>query len=342
MKLRANFFNFSGPRSLLAHPHEDEDGTVYNVSINILKSRYDIIKIPRNSNSEDPFTGTTVVASVPFSFKSQAYIHSFGITEHYFILMENPLVMGQFWKLFLMNFLKLSFLDLLKWKPELKSRLHLVDRQSGELIKTVQLETFFAFHHANAYEEAGDVIVDVCGYPDTTILDALYMKNLRKGLKGVTYNTPMLRRYVLPVQKSLDASAEQEHLPKSYHGRDFDILCEGFEMPRMNYQYNGRRYKFLYGAVFADKNLFLSHLAKVDVDTKETAIWKEEHCFPSEPVFVAAPNAKEEDDGVVLSIIVGVLGKPSFLLFLDGKTFKELARAVVPFRLAMTFHGKHL
>ena len=256
--------------------------------------------------------------------------------------MENPLVIGQYWKLFFMNFLKLAYLDLMKWKPELQSRLHLIDRQSGELIKTVIVESFFAFHHANAYEESGNVIIDVCGYPDTTILDAMYMKNILRGLKGMDYSTPALRRYVLPVQKSLQASTEPEQLPKLYNGKEYEVLCDGFEMPRMNYLYNGRKYKFLYGDVFADKNIFLSHLAKINVDTKEVINWSEEHCFPSEPVFIAAPNAKEEDDGIVLSLVVGVLGKPSFLLILDGKTFKELARAVVPFRLAMTFHGKHL
>ena len=309
----------------------------------MMKSRYDIIKIPPKTDSDDPFTGTTVVASVPFSFKSQAYFHSFGITEHYFILMENPLVIGQHWKLFCMNFLKLSYLDLMKWKPELKSRLHLVDRLSGEVIKIVFVDNFFAFHHANAYEESGNVIIDICGYPDTTILDAFYMKNLRSGLKGMDYSTPLLRRYILPIHNFPKTSVEdEEHLPKLHSGRDFDVLCDGFEMPRMNYLYNGRKYKFLYGAVFADKNFFLTHLAKVNVDTKEVTNWSEEHCFPSEPVFIAAPNATEEDDGIVLSVIVGVLGKPSFLLFLDGKTFKEVARAVVPFRLAMTFHGRHI
>lgn len=38
-------------------------------------------------------------------------------------------------------------------------------------------------------------------------------------------------------------------------------------------------------------------LAKIDVTTREHIEWKQESCFPSEPVFVASPGAVEEDDG---------------------------------------------
>ena len=331
---------FSGPRSVLPHPHEGDDGFVYNITSNWLRFRYEIMKIPPNGNSENPFSGTTIISKIPFSFTGPAYFHSFGISEHYFILIENPLVLSKLWKMFVMNFLKYSYLDILKWKPELKSRIHLIDRQTGQVVKTFLVENFFAFHHVNAYEEANKVVVDVCGYPDTTILNAFYMCSLKKGLKGVTYSTPLLRRYRLPIPDQPEIKPVA--LPTLPNGFHYETIHEGFELPRINYAYNGKKYRFAYGMQFKDKNYFLESLGKVDVETKEVFTWVEEHCYPSEPVFVAVPNAKEEDDGIVLSAVVGVLGKPSFLLFLDGKTFKEIARAVVPVKLALTFHGRHL
>lgn len=43
---------------------------------------------------------------------------------------------------------------------------------------------------------------------------------------------------------------------------------------------------------------FLSQqLAKIDVVSRKHLEWKQELCFPSEPVFVASPGAVEEDDG---------------------------------------------
>lgn len=36
---------------------------------------------------------------------------------------------------------------------------------------------------------------------------------------------------------------------------------------------------------------------KCDVTNRTSKIWSEDHCLPSEPVFVPRPNAESEDDG---------------------------------------------
>lgn len=33
-------------------------------------------------------------------------------------------------------------------------------------------------------------------------------------------------------------------------------------------------------------------------------MWRHAGLFPSEPVFVPAPDAKDEDDGVVMSVVI--------------------------------------
>lgn len=35
----------------------------------------------------------------------------------------------------------------------------------------------------------------------------------------------------------------------------------------------------------------------MDVVTRTHVEWRQENCYPSEPVFVASPGAVEEDDG---------------------------------------------
>ena len=47
-----------------------------------------------------------------------------------------------------------------------------------------------------------------------------------------------------------------------------------------------------------------SQLVKVDLATCEEQVWWEEDKLVSEPVFIAAPGASEEDQGVVLSAIL--------------------------------------
>ena len=44
------------------------------------------------------------------------------------------------------------------------------------------------------------------------------------------------------------------------------------------------------------KNIF-AQVAKVDVETKSYLEWKEDRCYPSEPVYVSNPNPQAEDDG---------------------------------------------
>lgn len=38
-------------------------------------------------------------------------------------------------------------------------------------------------------------------------------------------------------------------------------------------------------------------IVKLNVQTKETWVWQEDECYPSEPLFVPTPGATEEDDG---------------------------------------------
>lgn len=117
----------------------------------------------------------------------------------------------------------------------------------------------------------------------------------------------------------------------------------------------------------------------MDLKTRETTTWCEAECYPSEPVFVPAPEAKvgvfgyshisrnaslylmalgdgsdllilrnflgiqEEDDGVLLSALVfgGDRSNAVALLVLDAKTFEELGRAefVTPSPAPKCLHG---
>ncbi|XP_045147677.1 retinoid isomerohydrolase [Echinops telfairi] len=115
---------------------------------------------------------------------------------------------------------------------------------------------------------------------------------------------------------------------------------QAFEFPQINYQkYSGKPYTYAYG-------LGLNHfvpdrLCKLNVKTKETWVWQEADSYPSEPIFVSHPEAMDEDDGVVLSIVVspGAGQKPAYLLILNAKDLSEVARAEVEINIPVTFHG---
>lgn len=81
--------------------------------------------------------------------------------------------------------------------------------------------------------------------------------------------------------------------------------------------------------------------SKVDINTRDALVWQEAGCYPGEPVFVPAPASAsgEEDDGLILSVVLDVRRKHSFLLVLDARSFTELARSAVPHHIPFGFHG---
>src|SRR5690606_20971075 len=115
------------------------------------------------------------------------------------------------------------------------------------------------------------------------------------------------------------------------------------ELPRINYRkVNTREYQYVYGAGNTIKDNFLDTIIKIDVANKKEATWHKENLYPGEPVFVEKPGAAEEDDGILLSIVLNAATQTSFLLILDAKDLRELARANVPHHIPFGFHGEYL
>jgi carotenoid cleavage dioxygenase-like enzyme len=57
-------------------------------------------------------------------------------------------------------------------------------------------------------------------------------------------------------------------------------------------------------------------------------------------VFIAAPDAQAEDEGVILAVVLDSAAGRSYLLVLDAQDFRELARAEVPQHIPFGFHGQ--
>uniref|UniRef100_A0A3B3DMY4 Beta-carotene oxygenase 1 n=1 Tax=Oryzias melastigma TaxID=30732 RepID=A0A3B3DMY4_ORYME len=158
------------------------------------------------------------------------------------------------------------------------------------------------------------------------------------------YTKPNYRRFVLPVRSDKGIAVGENMVTLKYttatavkqkEGRlecKAEVLCEGFELPRINYDFNGKKHQFIYGNIVEESVL----------STQVTSSFRlsEENCWPSEPVFVPRPNGESEDDGVLLIAVINCIpGQSGFLLILDGKTFKEVARAYVNTELHRDMHG---
>jgi carotenoid cleavage dioxygenase-like enzyme len=103
----------------------------------------------------------------------------------------------------------------------------------------------------------------------------------------------------------------------------------------------GQAYRYGYSVSAKLPASYGNSLSKFDMQEGTSKQWHEAGCIPVEPLMVPAPNAKSEDDGVVLSIVMGADGK-SFLLCLDAGSFEELGRAHLPYGIPYGFHASFI
>jgi carotenoid cleavage dioxygenase-like enzyme len=250
--------------------------------------------------------------------KAPAYMHAFGMSERYLILAEYPLRV---------NPLKLAFsgrpfIENYEWEGDEPTRFQVFDRASGELRGTYETDAFFCFHHVNAFERGDELVVDLCAYADSTVIDSLYLDE--SGPRGGIPPTE-LRRYTIDLAGGSVRSAP---------------LTEGtLELPRIDYgRRNTRDYAYAYftGA----EGGWIDRLVKVDVRDGTRSEWREDGCYPGEPIFVREPGREAEDAGVVLSVVLDANAGRSFLLVLDAGSFEESARAEAPHHIPFGFHGQ--
>jgi beta,beta-carotene 9',10'-dioxygenase len=294
-----------------AHPHLDRaSGGMLNYAAKLgPRNRYRFYLLRPGENKP------RVIAQLPV--KEPAYMHSFGLTERWLVLAEFPFVVNPL-------SIPLSgrpYIENYRWKPELGTRITLVDRSTGEASGPFETDAFFCFHHANAYEQNGSVVVDACTYSDAQIVEDLYLNRLREGKPA---DRAELRRFRIDV-----ASGEVSH----------EQIAEGLELPRVNYgHHNERPYRYVWGV--DAKSGWLDRIVKADVENGSTTEWAEDGCSPGEPVFVAAPDATAEDEGVLLSVVFDSGSGRSFLVVLDAADLSELARAEAPHGIPYGFHGQ--
>jgi carotenoid cleavage dioxygenase-like enzyme len=251
-------------------------------------------------------------------------MHAFGMSERYLILAEYPLVVNPL----KLAFSGKAFIKNYRWQPERGTRFQVLDRETGALRGTYETDAFFAFHHVNAFERGGDLVIDLVAFEDATIIDSLYLDE-----NGPVAALPPseLRRYTI----GLDSGSVRQ-----------EPLSEGtVELPRIDYRRrNTRDYRFAYFAGNANGGGegWLDRLVKVDVGQGEVASWAEDGCYPGEAIFVRAPGEQAEDGGVILSVVLDTRAQRSFLLVLDAGSFEELARAEAPHHIPFGFHGQYL
>lgn len=308
-------------RMTTVHPHLDE---ARHEAINLV-TRFGAASsyVFRHVDTRDPahVASTTLTSR---RVREPSYIHSFGMSDSHLVIAEFPLVVNP---IALLLWLK-PYIENFRWVPQRGTRFHVFDRGTGAHVRTVTTDAFFAFHHVNAFEAEGELVVDLVGYDNASVIESFYLHRLEDPDTQIPRGT--LRRFRIP----LSAAGGDVHSE--------ELCATAIELPSTDYARMNTRaeLRYVYGVGLRSERGFYDQLVKIDVATGESRTWHESDCYPGEGVFVGRPGRTAEDDGVVLSVVLDAERGLSFLLVLDAARFTEVARAELPHPVLFGYHGQ--
>lgn len=168
------------------------------------------------------FENAYVKAHIPCRWKLHpGYMHTFGITENYFVIVEQPLSISlpEFIKAHICN---QNLSACLKWFEDKPSIFHLVDRKTNQVTQSFESETFFYLHIINQYEEDNCVVVDICCYKDPEMINCMYLESIMNMQSNPNYaalfrGRPL--RFVLPLGNIASNSSMKNSLKSSQRRR---------------------------------------------------------------------------------------------------------------------------
>lgn len=241
-------------------------------------------------------------------------MHDFNITENYVVFMDLPLALD---------------LDLLatgipfRFKRESGARLGVMPRNgTSRDVRWFEIEPCYVFHQVNAWEKDGVITLYVS------------RQNSAFGADSGDYSeVGRLHRWNIDLRRGSVSEQPIDDRPADF-GRVNDTLV-GKES-RFGYLMaldgEGNSEEPVYGPLLYQYDLHTGKCAEHDLG---------EGTRGAEPVFVPATDAKEEDDGWVLSLVHSETTGKSRLIIVDAQEFASppVATIELPFRVPYGAHG---
>ncbi|MBL9037102.1 MAG: carotenoid oxygenase family protein [Archangium sp.] len=259
--------------------------------------------------------------------ESISFFHDLAFTPNWYLMIQNPLRM----RVGAMLTGETSPIECFRWL-EHGPVLTLVPRAGGKAIEVeLPAPLKLIFHFINAYEEDGQLIVDVVGENGT--ID--FMSAAPPAL---------LRRHGKVAAKVPDISTVRCVIdPRSgallrWHA----IEGGGGEQPEVDPARHGKRYRFGYvraaaavgDELCANDPLFYHGVAKIDHDGPTVSTWSAgPRGLASHPAFIARAGATSEDDGWLMTWVLDMDTATTSVVILDAR---DLARPPVA-----TIHLNH-
>ncbi len=251
-----------------------------------------------------------------------AFLHDMAITPNYCIFFQNPVSLDPL--PFMLGFKSAG--QCLQFNPKKPTQVILIPRNGGEM-KVLETEPCFVFHHANAWEENGEVFVESIVYKSFPDVDA------NADFRDVDFSA-IPEGQLWRFKMNLKTESVEHQLIESR-------TCE---FPTLHPDWVGQPYRYLYiGAAEAPTgNAPLQAVLKIDWQTGERQIWSAApRGFAGEPIFVPRPGGAGEDDGWLLLLMYDAANHRSDLVILDARdlTKEPVARLRLKYHVPYGLHG---
>ncbi|MGA9524966.1 MAG: carotenoid oxygenase family protein [Myxococcaceae bacterium] len=296
------------PAAFSAHPHRVASlKTTFNFGLRYgPKMLIDLFALPDSGPAKK--LGTI---EAPW----QSMVHDFMATERHLLIFLGPVKLNLFRAMLGLG----DITKLFTWQPSLGSRLIVIPLDDLGSPRTLELEPFWTWHFANAFEDGEGLCVDLCRYSGFTLDDIGQLDE-----KGPP---PLLTRL------HVDSKAGKV--------RQTQLFEVPTEFPQLHPRLHGGRY----GTLFAQTerrtpDRKFQGVTRIDVERGVGSEWAAPAGHvPSEPVLV--PRSEAEDDAWVLDLVYDPASDHSYLAVLDGERLEDGPLATVHFDqpIPVTFHG---
>jgi all-trans-8'-apo-beta-carotenal 15,15'-oxygenase len=257
------------------------------------------------------------------------FIHDCVITPNYVVFFQNPVSFNPL--MFVMGMKGAA--ECIQFNPKQPTKIIVIPRDGQRPLQTVEAPASFVFHHVNAFEQAGNLVIDSISYGQFPSLD-----------EGMTYNEVDFDR--VPAGQVFRFNVD---LAAGTATSDC-VIDRSCEFPTLHPNQVGRDYRYLYigAAHHATGNAPLQALLKRDLATGAEQLWSEApRGFMGEPIFVPRPGSTLEDEGWVLCLTYNAARQCSDVIILDaqqiatGPIARLKLRHHVPYGLHGSFVGDY-
>ncbi|WP_312470289.1 carotenoid oxygenase family protein [Neobacillus sp.] len=247
--------------------------------------------------------------------------HDMAITKNYSILMDLPLFNDP-------ESVKKGRYSV-KFFRDLPSRFGIIPRYGGaDTIRWFEASPCYIYHAINAWEEDDEIVLTACRVKDPC---------------------PSSSKEDGPIERMLaflrlDAQLHYWRFNLKTGAVKEGELCDmNTEFPIINLDYIGQKSRYSYNVhIDSRETLKFDGLVKYDTWTGQSKKYMfGEGRYGTEAAYAPKPNAKNEDDGYVVTYVYDQREDKSELIILDAAQFElgPIARLHIPQRIPMGFHA---